>query len=168
MEKVKREYVKLTVCAIHQQWQTHPILKLEKLRQRSRFLHWLPTVRWASQILWETLMKVKINLLCALRPLIFSFSRRDTVNILIWPLIETGTATLTLTRQGLYGTIHVPWNSGFPSGGKPEFFTEGQITPPTGSLTIQHGIQTKNFTVSVSWLYLDSKDDYIDCITACL
>ncbi|XP_061172919.1 adhesion G-protein coupled receptor V1-like [Saccostrea echinata] len=62
---------------------------------------------------------------------------------------ESGTATLILTRRGLYGTIHVPWRSGFPSGGKPEFFTEGQITPPSGSLTMPHGIQTKNFTISV-------------------
>lgn len=30
-------------------------------------------------------------------------------------------------------------------------YSEGQITPPSGSLTIQHGIQSKNFTISVSW-----------------
>lgn len=64
---------------------------------------------------------------------------------------ETGTATVTITRRGLYGTIHIPWSSGFPPGGKPEMYSEGQITPPSGSLTIQHGIQSKNFTISVSW-----------------
>lgn len=62
----------------------------------------------------------------------------------------TGTATLTLTRRGLYGTIHVPWGSGLPSGSKPEWYTEGQITPSSGSLTVQHGIQSRNFTISVS------------------
>lgn len=62
---------------------------------------------------------------------------------------ETGTATLTLTRRGLYGTIHVPWSSGLPSGSKPEWYTEGQITRSSGSLTIQHGIQSRNFTISV-------------------
>lgn len=65
-------------------------------------------------------------------------------------LTETGTATLTLTRRGLYGTIHVPWGSGLPSGSKPEWYTEGQITPSSGSLTVQHGIQSRNFTISVS------------------
>lgn len=68
----------------------------------------------------------------------------------IFSLTETGTATLTLTRRGLYGTIHVPWGSGLPSGSKPEWYTEGQITPSSGSLTVQHGIQSRNFTISVS------------------
>lgn len=68
----------------------------------------------------------------------------------VFSLTETGTATLTLTRRGLYGTIHVPWGSGLPSGSKPEWYTEGQITPSSGSLTVQHGIQSRNFTISVS------------------
>ena len=58
---------------------------------------------------------------------------------------------MTITRRGLYGTIHIPWSSGFPPGANPEMYSEGQITPPSGSVTIQHGIQSKNFTISVSW-----------------
>ena len=67
---------------------------------------------------------------------------------------ELSTCTLTLTRQGLYGTLDVPWQSGFPEGRQPGGFVVGTIQPMSGSVTISHGIAEKNFTIQVISLLL--------------
>ena len=67
-------------------------------------------------------------------------------------LTELSTCTLTLTRQGLYGSLEVAWQSGYLEGEQPVGFELGIITPASGTVTIPHGTAEKNFTVQVCTL----------------
>ena len=59
------------------------------------------------------------------------------------------TAVLTITRSGIYGSIIVDWTTGQLAASLPPGVTNGQITPATGSLSLGHGEESKNFTVQV-------------------
>ncbi|KAL4228132.1 hypothetical protein ACF0H5_013567 [Mactra antiquata] len=63
---------------------------------------------------------------------------------------ETNTCRLTIVREGIYGTLEVPWQSGFPGGRVPASFTEGKIVPDSSSITIPHGVEEKNFTIELT------------------
>ena len=56
---------------------------------------------------------------------------------------------MTIIREGIYGTLNVPWQNGFPEGRVLAGFTEGSVVPASGSVTIPHGMDEKNFTVQV-------------------
>ena len=75
------------------------------------------------------------------------------ITIINLPVTELSTCTLTLTRQGLYGTLDVPWQSGFPVGQQPGGFRVGTIQPVMSTVTISHGIAEKNFTIQVFGLH---------------
>ncbi|XP_053406312.1 adhesion G-protein coupled receptor V1-like [Mercenaria mercenaria] len=63
---------------------------------------------------------------------------------------ESSTCRLTVIREGMYGTLEVSWQSGFPEGRVPVDFTEGTMVPDSSSIKIPHGIDEKNFTVSLT------------------
>ena len=73
--------------------------------------------------------------------------------ICTFPFSETNTATMTLFRTGTYGPVSIPWQIGYRSGQEPGDGVLGSITPQTGTVTIPHGVDTKDFSVTVS-LYL--------------
>ena len=58
---------------------------------------------------------------------------------------------MTLTREGMYGTLDVSWQSGFPEGQLPGGFQLGTIRPASSTVTIPHGVATKDFTVQVNF-----------------
>ena len=60
------------------------------------------------------------------------------------------TAFVTVTRSGLFGTIRIPWQSGYPLGmaNRPSR-SKGDIDPSAGVLTIQHGVRSGVITVRV-------------------
>ena len=62
---------------------------------------------------------------------------------------EESTAVLTITRSGIYGSIVIDWTTGQLAAGLPPGVSNGQITPATGSLSMSHGEESKNFTVQV-------------------
>lgn len=53
----------------------------------------------------------------------------------------------------MYGTLDVSWQSGFPEGRVLAGFVEGSVVPASGSITIPHGVEEKNFTIEVHSLY---------------
>ncbi|KAK3601208.1 hypothetical protein CHS0354_004408 [Potamilus streckersoni] len=59
------------------------------------------------------------------------------------------TSTLTVIRQGTYGTLEVPWQSGFPDGQRPAGFRDGTISSNSGVVIIPHSVEMKNFTVEL-------------------
>ncbi|KAL3865787.1 hypothetical protein ACJMK2_043142 [Sinanodonta woodiana] len=59
------------------------------------------------------------------------------------------TSTLTVIRQGTYGTLEVPWQSGFPDGQRPAGFRDGSISSNSGVIIIPHSVEMKNFTVEL-------------------
>ncbi|KAK7486836.1 hypothetical protein BaRGS_00021983 [Batillaria attramentaria] len=63
---------------------------------------------------------------------------------------ESGTATLTVTRQGTYGSVSIDWTAGELVGNLPAGVVNGQITPPSGFVSLRHGLESKNFTVQVN------------------
>ncbi|XP_052793587.1 adhesion G-protein coupled receptor V1-like [Mya arenaria] len=65
-------------------------------------------------------------------------------------LEDTGTCSLTVRREGTYGTVNVSWQSGFPGGRVLAGFTEGTVLPASSSVIITHGVAEKNFTVELS------------------
>ncbi|VDI35962.1 G-protein coupled receptor 98 [Mytilus galloprovincialis] len=65
---------------------------------------------------------------------------------------ETNTATMTLYRTGTYGPVSIPWQIGYRSGQEPGDGVLGSITPQTGTVTIPHGVDTKDFSVTVTAL----------------
>ncbi|XP_069137444.1 adhesion G-protein coupled receptor V1-like isoform X2 [Argopecten irradians] len=62
----------------------------------------------------------------------------------------TTTTTLTLVRRGTYGTLEIVWKAGFVPGNLPNNFVEGTVNPEEGSVTIAHGVSSKNFTVQLT------------------
>ncbi|XP_060082724.1 adhesion G-protein coupled receptor V1-like [Ylistrum balloti] len=62
----------------------------------------------------------------------------------------TTTTTLTLVRRGTYGTLEIIWKAGFVPGNLPNNFVEGTVNPEEGSVTVAHGISSKNFTVQLT------------------
>ncbi|KAJ6669788.1 hypothetical protein lerEdw1_000337 [Lerista edwardsae] len=53
--------------------------------------------------------------------------------------ITTGSAQALITRRGIYGSVTVTWNSGYPPGLIPGFLLPGNITPAAGTVTFSHG-----------------------------
>ncbi|XP_033749541.1 adhesion G-protein coupled receptor V1-like [Pecten maximus] len=62
----------------------------------------------------------------------------------------TTTTTLTLDRRGTYGTLEIIWKAGFVPGNLPNNFVEGTVNPEQGSVTIAHGVTSKDFTVQLT------------------
>ena len=75
----------------------------------------------------------------------------DSHIFICYNISVTNTALITLSRVGLYGSINIPWRSGFPDSQLPQGFVEGDMSPVSGSVSIAHGVETKNFTVLVSY-----------------
>ena len=69
--------------------------------------------------------------------------------IYLYFISVTNTATITLKRIGTYGTVNIPWQIGYPSGQEPATGTLGNISPQTGTVTIPHGGETKDFSITV-------------------
>lgn len=59
---------------------------------------------------------------------------------------------MTVVRQGMYGTLDVSWQNGFPQGNVLAGFTQGTVVPASGKITIPHGMDEKNFTVEVIYV----------------
>nr|KAG5699575.1 hypothetical protein BaRGS_033771 [Batillaria attramentaria] len=64
--------------------------------------------------------------------------------------VDDGTATLTVTRQGTYGSVSIDWTAGELVGNLPTGVVNGQITPLSGFISLRHGLERKNFTVQVN------------------
>lgn len=78
---------------------------------------------------------------------------------------ESSTCRLTIIREGMYGTLEVSWQSGFPEGRVPVDFVEGTVVPDSSNVIIPHGIDEKNFTISVILLlFYCFKSSIIFCI----
>ncbi|XP_066912895.1 adhesion G-protein coupled receptor V1-like isoform X2 [Clytia hemisphaerica] len=60
------------------------------------------------------------------------------------------TSFVTVTRSGLFGTVRIPWQSGYPLGmaNRPSR-SKGDIDPSAGVLTIQHGVRSGVITIRV-------------------
>lgn len=67
----------------------------------------------------------------------------DSRYVMINPITQM--ATVTINRVGLYGTITVPWQYGFPSTMKKPSTSPGLLSPAEGSVTISHGSRTGTF-----------------------
>ena len=59
---------------------------------------------------------------------------------------------MTLFRTGTYGEVNIPWQIGYQSGQGPASSTLGSFTPATGTVTIPHGVEKKDFNVTVCYL----------------
>ena len=73
---------------------------------------------------------------------------------------------LTITRSGIYGSIMVDWTTGQLAASLPPGVTNGQITPATGSVSLGHGEESKNFTVQVRKTKVQN-NIYYDTVTLC-
>uniref|UniRef100_A0A8C5REZ8 Adhesion G protein-coupled receptor V1 n=1 Tax=Laticauda laticaudata TaxID=8630 RepID=A0A8C5REZ8_LATLA len=63
--------------------------------------------------------------------------------------ITAGTTEALITRKGIYGSIVVTWNSGYPSGLIPLYLHQGSIIPASGTVTFSHGEQNKTILFQV-------------------
>ncbi|XP_076465116.1 adhesion G-protein coupled receptor V1-like isoform X2 [Babylonia areolata] len=60
------------------------------------------------------------------------------------------TATLTVVRNGVYGSVTVYWATGQPEVSLPTGVTNGYFSPASGTVRLPHGAESKNFTVQVT------------------
>ncbi|XP_007428034.1 G-protein coupled receptor 98-like, partial [Python bivittatus] len=63
--------------------------------------------------------------------------------------ITAGTTEALIIRKGIYGSITVIWSSGYPPGLIPMFLHQGNIIPPSGTVTFSHGEQNKTILLQV-------------------
>ncbi|ETE65236.1 G-protein coupled receptor 98, partial [Ophiophagus hannah] len=63
--------------------------------------------------------------------------------------ITAGTTEALVTRKGIYGSIVVTWNSGYPSGLIPLYLHQGSIIPASGTVSFSHGEQNKTILLQV-------------------
>ena len=61
----------------------------------------------------------------------------------------TQESSITLIRRGLYGNIEVSWTQGYPPDAMPVGFSEGVISPSTGTVYIGHGVGQAVIRVTV-------------------
>uniref|UniRef100_A0A8C4S4U8 Adhesion G-protein coupled receptor V1 n=1 Tax=Erpetoichthys calabaricus TaxID=27687 RepID=A0A8C4S4U8_ERPCA len=63
--------------------------------------------------------------------------------------LSSSICTVMITRKGVYGSVTVEWNSGYPVGQAPLGFPVGQILPSTGILTLGHGERNRTVPLTV-------------------
>ncbi|XP_039615272.1 adhesion G-protein coupled receptor V1 [Polypterus senegalus] len=63
--------------------------------------------------------------------------------------LSSSICTFMITRKGVYGSVTVEWNSGYPVGQAPLGFPVGQILPSTGILTLGHGERNRTVPLTV-------------------
>ncbi|XP_041376199.1 adhesion G-protein coupled receptor V1-like [Gigantopelta aegis] len=63
---------------------------------------------------------------------------------------DSNMVTLDLIRFGTYGSINVDWISGVEDTKLPSGVRNGIITPTLGTVSMPHGVETKQFTVQVN------------------
>lgn len=73
----------------------------------------------------------------------------------VWSMVnvsflESGTAIVTIMRQGTYGSLSVDWATGELAGSLTAGVTNGEILPASGTISVPHGVESRNFTVQVS------------------
>lgn len=61
----------------------------------------------------------------------------------------TQEASITVKRQGLYGNIEVNWSQGYPPDAIPVRFSEGVVSPSTGTVYFGHGDRLAVIRVTV-------------------
>ncbi|CAH1797156.1 unnamed protein product [Owenia fusiformis] len=62
----------------------------------------------------------------------------------------TGLVELTVERLGSYGSVDVSWVTGYPGNERPLGFTTGALTPDSGTVSLDHGEESKSFTVQLT------------------
>lgn len=83
----------------------------------------------------------------------------SATNVMVNPISQM--ATVTITRSGLYGTITVPWSSGYPSN-IIKNSSPGLISPTQGSVVINHGSRIGTFTFQAVLPHkIDRTFDYV-------
>ena len=58
-------------------------------------------------------------------------------------------ATLNISRLGAYGTVQIDWQIGFEGANLPPGFTLGSLSPASGTLSLQNGVDSEMVTVQV-------------------